>query len=48
LTEAMIRWTRGDQVLLAADHGARAAYEERMTQMINSSRVPAEQERSAA
>ncbi len=48
VTEAVIRWTRGDQLLLAADRGARAAYEERMTQMINSSRVPADQERTAA
>jgi hypothetical protein len=44
VAEAIIRWTKGDQLLLAADSGARAAYEER----INGSAGPAEQERSAA
>jgi NAD(P)-dependent dehydrogenase (short-subunit alcohol dehydrogenase family) len=52
LSEAIIRLTKGDQVLLAANHGARAAYEARMEQMINGSgpATPAEpeHERSAA
>ncbi|MBV9942828.1 MAG: SDR family oxidoreductase, partial [Solirubrobacterales bacterium] len=48
VTEAIIRWTRSDQLLLAADRGARAAYEERMTQMINSSAGSADRERTAA
>lgn len=48
LTEAIIRWTRGDQLLLAADRNARAAYEARMTQMIDTSGLSAERERTAA
>jgi NAD(P)-dependent dehydrogenase (short-subunit alcohol dehydrogenase family) len=44
LAEAIIRFTKGDQLLLAADPAARAAYEAR----INVSSAPAEQERSAA
>jgi NAD(P)-dependent dehydrogenase (short-subunit alcohol dehydrogenase family) len=44
LAEAIIRFTKGDQLLLAADPAARAAYEAR----INGSPAPAEQERSAA
>jgi NAD(P)-dependent dehydrogenase (short-subunit alcohol dehydrogenase family) len=51
VAEAIIRMTRGDQLLLAADHGARAAYEERMAQLIGGASVaPAAdaQERSAA
>jgi NAD(P)-dependent dehydrogenase (short-subunit alcohol dehydrogenase family) len=43
VAEAIIHWTKGDQLLLAADRDARAAYEER----INGS-TPAEQERTAA
>jgi NAD(P)-dependent dehydrogenase (short-subunit alcohol dehydrogenase family) len=45
VAEAIIRWTKGDQLLLSADHGARSVYNARMEQMING--VP-EQERSAA
>jgi NAD(P)-dependent dehydrogenase (short-subunit alcohol dehydrogenase family) len=45
VAEAIIRWTKGDQLLLSADREARAAYQARMDEMIN--RVP-EQERSAA
>jgi NAD(P)-dependent dehydrogenase (short-subunit alcohol dehydrogenase family) len=51
VAEAIIRFTKGDQLLLSADHGARAAYDARMEQMINGSAAdtPApEQERSAA
>jgi NAD(P)-dependent dehydrogenase (short-subunit alcohol dehydrogenase family) len=52
VSEAIIRWTKGDQLLLAADPGARAAYEARMEQMIDGSppaaEVPAERERDAA
>ncbi len=44
MAEAIIRFTKGDQLLLAADPAARAAYEAR----INGSPAPAEQERSAA
>jgi NADP-dependent 3-hydroxy acid dehydrogenase YdfG len=45
VSEAIVRWTKGDQVLLAADPAARAAYEAR----INGSPAPAtEQQRSAA
>ena len=47
VTDAIVRWTKGDQLMLAADRGARAAYEARMEQLINGS-APAEQERSAA
>src|ERR1700761_5874710 len=52
VAEAIIRFTKGDQLLLSADRGARAAYEARMEQMINGSgsvaEAPSEQERSAA
>jgi NAD(P)-dependent dehydrogenase (short-subunit alcohol dehydrogenase family) len=44
LSEAVVRWTKGDQVLLAADPAARAAYDAR----INGPAVPSEQERTAA
>jgi NAD(P)-dependent dehydrogenase (short-subunit alcohol dehydrogenase family) len=47
ITDAIVRLTKGDQLMLAADHGARAAYDARMEQMINGS-AAAEQERSAA
>ena len=46
VAEAIIRLTKGDQLLLAADRGARAAYDERMTRTIGA--APAEQEKSAA
>jgi NAD(P)-dependent dehydrogenase (short-subunit alcohol dehydrogenase family) len=52
VAEAIIRWTKGDQLLLSADHGARAAYDARMNQTINGSapvgKVPAERQRDAA
>jgi NAD(P)-dependent dehydrogenase (short-subunit alcohol dehydrogenase family) len=48
LMEAIIRFTKGDQLLLSADHGARAAYDARMAEMINGSGESAEQERTAA
>jgi NAD(P)-dependent dehydrogenase (short-subunit alcohol dehydrogenase family) len=50
VTDAIVRLTKADQLMLAADHGARAAYDARMDQMINGSApaAPAEQERSAA
>ncbi len=35
VADAIVRVTKGDQLMLAADHGARAAYEARMEQMIN-------------
>jgi NAD(P)-dependent dehydrogenase (short-subunit alcohol dehydrogenase family) len=44
VAEAIIRLTKGDQLLLAADPAARAAYEAR----INGSPAPVEEERSAA
>jgi NAD(P)-dependent dehydrogenase (short-subunit alcohol dehydrogenase family) len=44
VTEAIIRFTKGDQLLLAADPAARAAYEAR----ISGSGTPVEQERTAA
>ncbi len=44
LSEAIVRWTKGDQVLLAADPVARAAYEAR----INGAAAPTEQERTVA
>ena len=47
MTEAIIRLTKGDQLLLAADPAARAAYEARM-ERLNGSAPAAEQERSAA
>ena len=45
--DAITRLTRADQLMLAADHGARAAYEARMDQVINGSPA-ADQERTAA
>ena len=49
LVETIIRFTKGDQLLLSADHGARAAYDARMEQMINGSapRVPDEEKTAA-
>ena len=44
VAEAIIRFTKGDQLLLAADPAARAAYEAR----INGPGAPVQQERSAA
>jgi NAD(P)-dependent dehydrogenase (short-subunit alcohol dehydrogenase family) len=44
VVETIIRFTKGDQLLLAADPAARAAYEARIT----GSGAPARQERSAA
>ncbi|HKO27664.1 MAG TPA: SDR family NAD(P)-dependent oxidoreductase, partial [Solirubrobacteraceae bacterium] len=44
VAEAIIRFTKGDQLLLAADPAARAAYEARIT----GSGAPAQHERSAA
>jgi hypothetical protein len=50
--EAFVRLTKGDQLLISADHGARAAYEERMSRMIDGpapvSEVPSEPARDAA
>jgi NAD(P)-dependent dehydrogenase (short-subunit alcohol dehydrogenase family) len=50
VTEAIVRWTKGDQVLLAADPAARAAYIARVngTGSPAPSEAPADQERSAA
>jgi NAD(P)-dependent dehydrogenase (short-subunit alcohol dehydrogenase family) len=59
VSEAIVRFTKGDQLLISADHGARAAYEERMSRMIDGpavpvseapaeSQVPAEPQRDAA
>jgi NAD(P)-dependent dehydrogenase (short-subunit alcohol dehydrogenase family) len=53
LAEAVIRWTKGDQVLLSANQGARAAYLARMEQMLTEAgsapvAPAAEQERTAA
>ncbi|HSC02122.1 MAG TPA: SDR family oxidoreductase [Solirubrobacteraceae bacterium] len=45
MAEAIIRLTKGDQLLLAADPAARAAYETRIN---SSASAPAGQERSAA
>jgi NAD(P)-dependent dehydrogenase (short-subunit alcohol dehydrogenase family) len=45
LSEAIVRMTKGDQVLLAADPAARAAYDARIT---GSAPALAEQERTAA
>jgi NAD(P)-dependent dehydrogenase (short-subunit alcohol dehydrogenase family) len=46
VTDAIIRLTKGDQVLFGADHGARAAYEARMEQLINGC-APTEQREAA-
>ena len=50
MTEAIVRWTKGDQVLLAADPAARAAYIARVEGAAPPapSDAPAEPERSAA
>lgn len=48
MAEGIIRFTKGDQLLLSADHSARAAYEARMEQMINGSPPSVQQERTAA
>jgi NAD(P)-dependent dehydrogenase (short-subunit alcohol dehydrogenase family) len=52
VAEAIIRWTKGDQLLLSADRAARAAYEARMNEMINGSApaevLPPQRERDAA
>jgi NAD(P)-dependent dehydrogenase (short-subunit alcohol dehydrogenase family) len=48
VADAIVRLTKADQLMLAADHGARAAYDARMEQMINGSDAAPEQERSAA
>ena len=45
MAEAIIRVTKGDRLLLAADPAARAAYEARID---GSASAPAEQERTAA
>jgi NAD(P)-dependent dehydrogenase (short-subunit alcohol dehydrogenase family) len=45
MSEAIVRWTKGDQVLLAADPVARAAYEARIN---GTTPAAAEQERTAA
>jgi NAD(P)-dependent dehydrogenase (short-subunit alcohol dehydrogenase family) len=50
VADAIVRLTKGDQVMLAANPAARAAYDARINQMINGT-VPApltDQERSAA
>ena len=49
VVDAIVRMTKGDQVMLAADPAARAAYDARMEAMINGEapRVP-DQEKSAA
>jgi NAD(P)-dependent dehydrogenase (short-subunit alcohol dehydrogenase family) len=47
MAEAIIRFTKGDQLLLAADPAARAAYEARISGAA-AAQAPAEQERSAA
>jgi NAD(P)-dependent dehydrogenase (short-subunit alcohol dehydrogenase family) len=50
VADAIVRLTKADQLMLAADHGARAAYEARMDQMINGSSATraVEEERTAA
>jgi len=52
LTEAVVRLTKGDRVLLSADPGARAAYDARMAQMFDGPAVPVavpdEREKDAA
>jgi NAD(P)-dependent dehydrogenase (short-subunit alcohol dehydrogenase family) len=40
VTEAVVRFTKGDRVLLSADPGARAAYDARMAQMFDGPAVP--------
>ena len=50
VVDAIIRWTKGDQLLLAADPAARAAYHARVNGAGSptAAEAPAEQERSAA
>ncbi|MGO9907316.1 MAG: SDR family oxidoreductase [Solirubrobacteraceae bacterium] len=48
VSDAIVRLTKGDQLMLAADRAARAAYDARMDQLINGSASAADQERSAA
>jgi NAD(P)-dependent dehydrogenase (short-subunit alcohol dehydrogenase family) len=48
MAEAIIRFTKGDQLLLAADPAARAAYEARITASGAPAKHEPEQERSAA
>jgi NAD(P)-dependent dehydrogenase (short-subunit alcohol dehydrogenase family) len=48
MAEAIIRFTKGDQLLLAADPAARAAYEARITGSGAPAKHEPEQERSAA
>jgi NAD(P)-dependent dehydrogenase (short-subunit alcohol dehydrogenase family) len=49
VAEVVVRWTKGDQVMLAADPAARAAYHARVNGSAPAdSQAPAEQERSAA
>ena len=40
ITEAVVRFTKGDRVLLSADPSARAAYDARMAQMFDGPAVP--------
>ena len=49
VVDAIVRLTKGDQVLLAADPAARAAYDARMDAMINGEapRVPDQEKRAA-
>jgi NAD(P)-dependent dehydrogenase (short-subunit alcohol dehydrogenase family) len=46
--DAIMRFTKGDQLMLASNPAARAAYDARMEQLINGSAPAAEQERTAA
>jgi short-subunit dehydrogenase len=48
LAEAIIRFTKGDQLLISANPAARAAYEARITGSGAAAAPGAEQERSAA
>ena len=50
VVDAVMRLTKGDQLMLAANPGARAAYDARMQQLINGSASPAvpAEERTAA
>jgi NAD(P)-dependent dehydrogenase (short-subunit alcohol dehydrogenase family) len=48
VADAIVRTTKADRLMLSADHGARAAYDARMEQMINGTVPAPEQERSAA
>ena len=50
VSDAIVRMTKADELMLAPDHNARAAYEARMEQTINGSAPAsvADQERSAA